>query len=69
MIGSGQNTTEHLPFDIDITHLFTSDGCFIQDNITCVPNYDAKFIAIGITGRNIEWRSWTSEMYGEHVHK
>lgn len=27
-----------VPFNIDVTHLFSSDACFIQGDISCVPN-------------------------------
>lgn len=27
-----------VPFDIDVTHVFSSDACFVQNDVSCVPN-------------------------------
>lgn len=36
----------HLPFNIDITHVLSSDACFIQNDICCVPNDGSQKVSV-----------------------
>lgn len=46
----GRNT---LPFNVDVTHLLASDACFIQNDISCVPNNGPQDIPVSNTLRYI----------------
>lgn len=36
----------HLPFHIDITHVFSGDAFFIQNDIRCVPNDGSQEVSV-----------------------
>lgn len=42
----GVGFMRHLPFHIDITHVFSSDALFIQNDIRCVPNDGSQEISV-----------------------
>lgn len=35
-----------VPFNIDITHVFSSDACFIQSDISCVPDNGSQEVPV-----------------------
>lgn len=36
----------NLPFNVDVTHVFSSDACFIQNDISRVPNDDPQEVPV-----------------------
>lgn len=46
MSRKGVEYMRHLPFHIDITHVFSSDAFFIQNDICCVPNDGSQEVSV-----------------------
>lgn len=42
----------HLPFHIDVAHVFSSDAFFIQNDIRCVPNDGSQEVSVIKTLQN-----------------
>lgn len=38
--------TSTIPFNIDVTHIFSSDARFVQCDISCVPNDGSQEIPV-----------------------
>lgn len=38
--------TFHIPFNVDVAHVFSSDASFIQSDITCVPNDSSQEVPV-----------------------
>lgn len=38
--------TSSVPFNIDVTHIFSGDTCVIQSDLSCVPNDGSQDIPV-----------------------